>query len=73
MSLAPLRRAGVPVLIWVGEKDKLTIPEVSIRMKEQLPDADFHLVPDTGHPSYMEEYGLFNEAVVELVGKAFKK
>jgi len=73
MSLAPLRRSGVPVLIWVGEKDKLTIPEVSIRMKEQLPDADFHLVPDTGHPSYLEEYGLFNEAVVELVGKAFKK
>jgi pimeloyl-ACP methyl ester carboxylesterase len=73
MSLEPLRLSGIPVLIWVGEKDKLTLPEVSIRMKEKLPQADFHLVPDTGHPSYMEEYGLFNETVRELAGKAFKK
>ena len=73
IDLEPLRLSGIPVLIWVGEKDKLTLPEVSIRMKEKLPRADFHLVLDTGHPSYMEEYGLFNETVKELAGDAFEK
>ncbi len=71
ISLEPLRRSGIPVMIWVGEKDKLTRPEVSIRMKECLPDAEFHLVPDTGHPSYMEEYRKFNDALVELAARAF--
>jgi len=71
VSLEGLRRSGVPVLIWVGEKDKLTRPEVSIRMKEQLPDAELLVVPDTGHPSYMEEYGKFNEELVELAQRAF--
>ena len=70
-SLEGLRRSGVPVLIWVGEKDKLTRPEVSIRMKEQLPDAELRVVPDTGHPSYMEEYVEFNRELIELAGKAF--
>lgn len=73
IELEPLRRSGIPLLIWVGEKDKLTRPEVSIRMKLELPDADFHLVHDTGHPSYMEEYGRFNEALEELCARAFAK
>jgi pimeloyl-ACP methyl ester carboxylesterase len=70
-SLEAIRDSRVPVLIWVGEKDKLTRPEVSIRMKEQLPDADLRLVPDTGHPSYMEEYRQFNQALAELADKSF--
>lgn len=71
-SLEALRRSGIPVLIWVGEKDKLTRPEVSVRMKEQLPDARLLIVPDTGHPSYMEEYADFNEELKALAGRAFK-
>ncbi|MHB8894035.1 MAG: alpha/beta fold hydrolase [Candidatus Geothermincolia bacterium] len=71
MSLEALKRSGIPVLIWVGEKDKLTRPEVSIRMKEQLEDAVLRVVPDTGHPSYMEEYADFNRELVELAQKSF--
>lgn len=71
MSLEAIRRSGIPVLIWVGEKDKLTRPEVSLRMKEQLPEARLRVVPDTGHPSYMEEYQDFNRELVELAEKAF--
>lgn len=73
MPLEKLRESGIPVLIWVGEKDKMTRPESSIRMKQHLPEADFRLVPDTGHPSYMEEYGLFNEALVALASRSFAR
>lgn len=71
IPLDKLRESKIPVLIWVGEKDKLTRPEVSIQMKHQLPEAEFRLVPDTGHPSYMEEYELFNRALIELAAKSF--
>jgi pimeloyl-ACP methyl ester carboxylesterase len=71
MGLEGLRRSGIPVLIWVGEKDKLTRPVVSVAMKKELPEADFHLIPDTGHPSYMEEYTRFNDELIELSEKAF--
>lgn len=71
MSLGKLKDSCIPVLIWVGEKDKLTRPEVSIRMKEQLPDARLRVVPDTGHPSYMEEYADFNDELIDLASKAF--
>jgi pimeloyl-ACP methyl ester carboxylesterase len=70
-SLEALRESGIPVLIWVGEKDKLTRPVVSVAMKEELPEAELRIVPDTGHPSYMEEYGQFNDALIEMAAKAF--
>ncbi len=70
-SMEALVRSGIPVLIWVGEKDKLTRPEVSVRMKEQMPGARLRIVPDTGHPSYMEEYADFNEELEALAKKAF--
>ena len=70
-SLEALERSGIPVLIWVGEKDKLTRPEVSVHMKERLPGARLRVVPDTGHPSYMEEYLDFNEELEALAEKAF--
>jgi len=70
-SLEGLRRSGIPVLIWVGEKDKLTRPVISIQMKEQLPAAELRIIPDAGHPSYLEEYRLFNDALEELARKSF--
>ncbi len=72
-SLEALSLSGVPVLIWVGEKDKLTRPEVSVRMKGRIPGAKLRLVPDTGHPSYMEEYREFNIELDRLARKAFAR
>jgi pimeloyl-ACP methyl ester carboxylesterase len=72
-SLRALKDSGIPVLIWVGEKDKLTRPQVSMAMKVELPSAELRIVPDTGHPSYMEEYGQFNDALRVLAGKAFSR
>jgi pimeloyl-ACP methyl ester carboxylesterase len=71
ISLEPLRASGIPVLIWVGQKDKLTRPRASRLMAAALPGSELHVVPDTGHPSYMEEYRLFNEVLEAFCARAF--
>ncbi|MFH1151433.1 MAG: alpha/beta hydrolase [Actinomycetota bacterium] len=71
ISLEPLRASGIPVLIWVGEKDKLTRPRASVLMAAELPGSELHVIPDTGHPSYMEEYRLFNEVLESFCAGAF--
>jgi len=71
-SLDPVRRSGIPVLIWVGEKDKLTRPKVSMRMHAELPASELHVVPDTGHPSCMEVYRTFNRVLREFADRSFE-
>lgn len=71
ISMDALKRSGVPVLIWVGAKDRLTRPGVSEQMHRALPESEFHLVPDTGHPSYMEEYRMFNRVLTGFARRAF--
>lgn len=71
VSLEALGASGLPVLIWVGENDKLTRPEVSRGMHSRLPASSLYVVPRTGHPSYMEEYELFNRVLEELARQVF--
>ena len=71
INLDSLRDSGIPVFIWVGEKDKLTRPEVSERMCMLLPCSELHVIADTGHPSFMEEYEMFNRALDRLAVKSF--
>lgn len=71
IPLEALERSGIPVLIWVGEKDRLTRAEASRLMKQELPRAELRVIPDTGHPSYMEEYREFNRTLDELAARAF--
>lgn len=62
----------IPVLIWVGEKDKLIRPEISEKMHLQLPGSEFRVIADAGHPSFMEEYQEFNRAFRDFAEEAFK-
>lgn len=73
ISLDQIRRSGIPVVIWVGEKDKLTRPEISIDMHREIPGSRLYVVEDTGHPSYMEEYVIFNDVLRELCQEAFSE
>ncbi len=70
ISLDRLRDSGIPVMIWVGAKDRLTRPEVSEEMCRMIPGSELHVIPDTGHPSYMEEYRLFNRVLTEFADRA---
>lgn len=71
-SLESLRASGIPVLVWVGEKDKLTRPRVSEQMCRELPAAELHIEPDTGHPSYMEVYDRFNDTLSAFAERCFR-
>lgn len=70
VGLDELRDSGVPVLVWVGEKDKLTRPEASKRMAGELPGTVLHVMERTGHPSYMEAYIEFNRALERFASRA---
>lgn len=70
IGLDALRDSRVPVLIWVGEKDRLTRPEASRRMAADLPDSELHIVRRAGHPSYMEAYREFNHVLDDFVTRA---
>lgn len=71
INLDALKDSGIPVLIWVGEKDKLTRPVVSERMCMLLPCSELYVIADTGHPSYMEEHEMFNRVLDRLAAEAF--
>lgn len=53
-STPSLFRIGVPTLIMVGRHDALTPPSASQAMKEKIPGAELHVIPDAGHLSNLE-------------------
>ncbi len=70
ISLEGLRRSGVPVLVWVGEKDRLTAPRNSLRLRDELPGSELYVISDTGHPSFMEVHEQFNRVLAEFADGA---
>lgn len=58
-----------PTLIMVGEKDILTPPAASHAMKEKIPNAELHIIPNAAHLSNMENPEEFNKHLVEFVAK----
>jgi len=62
--MADLPRIGVPVLVMVGEEDRLTPVKFSRFLVEHLPRAKLAVIPDAGHMVALEQY----EAVCGLVG-----
>lgn len=51
----------VPTLILVGQHDTLTPPSASQAMKEKIPDAEMHVIPNAAHMSNLENAGEFNK------------
>jgi pimeloyl-ACP methyl ester carboxylesterase len=64
-SLDPLRR--VPTLVLTGDKDKMIPKEHSERIVEQLPDAEFVVVPDAGHLVQLERPAQVDRALLGLL------
>jgi pimeloyl-ACP methyl ester carboxylesterase len=67
-ALGPLR--GVPVVIMVGELDRLTPVEHSRVLARALPEAELVVVPGCGHLLPMEQPQLVTERVLGLVVRA---
>ena len=57
----------VPVLIMVGEEDKITPPEASKLMHDNIKDSRLSIIENAGHLSNMENPDRFNEQLKQFV------
>jgi len=57
----------LPVLVITGEADKIVPTEQSIRLAEELPDAQLVVIPQAGHLPHEEQPAAFLEAVEAFV------
>ena len=55
---------NLPALVLVGEHDVLTPPADAQALARALPDAELHVIPDTGHMSNLENPAAFNERLL---------
>lgn len=58
-----LRRARVPILLAVGDRDVFVPLDQAVRLHRQLPDSRLLVVPDSGHIVTVTQPALFNQAV----------
>jgi len=65
-----LDKLDIPVLIIVGEEDKLTPPENSISMNRHIKGSKLVTIPGAGHFTNIETPGLFNSAISEFLKEA---
>ncbi len=60
---------GVEALVMVGSKDRLTPPPHSVEIVRRMPQAEFVLLPDTGHMLMLERFPEVNYALGELTAR----
>jgi len=60
---------SVPTLLVCGEEDKMTPPEFSRFMKENIPGADLAVIPGSGHFVMVENAGIFNQVLGDFCRK----
>jgi pimeloyl-ACP methyl ester carboxylesterase len=59
-----LRKARVPILLVVGDRDVFVPVDHAVRLYRQLPDARLFVAPDSGHLVTVIQAGLFNHAAL---------
>jgi 3-oxoadipate enol-lactonase len=65
-----LNEISCPTLIMVGEQDHGTPPEMARAMKERIPQAIFHAIPNAGHISNIEQPNIFNQHLLDFYTQA---
>ena len=58
-----LRRARLPILLAVGDRDVFVPLDQAVRLHRQLPDSRLLVVPDSGHVVTVTQPALFNQPV----------
>jgi len=61
-----LNEITCPTLIMVGENDHGTPPHMAESMKEKMPYAQFHKIPNAGHISNIEQPEIFNQYLMDF-------
>jgi pimeloyl-ACP methyl ester carboxylesterase len=62
-----LENVDLPVIVMVGDRDKLTNIEVNVRTAELLPDARLVVFEGAGHCAMMEQHDGFNDELGEFL------
>jgi pimeloyl-ACP methyl ester carboxylesterase len=62
IAAADLRRAEVPALVVVGDRDPFVPVPQAWQLARQLPDARLAVIPGAGHEAMARQPGIFNEA-----------
>jgi len=68
-TTASLSKMNVPALILVGEHDSVTPPAAAEAMHQQIRGSEFHVIPDAGHLSNLENPALFNQHLITFLKK----
>ena len=68
-----LPEVGLPVLVMVGDRDKLANLEVNTRTVEQLPDARLVIFEGAGHCAMMEQHEEFNSELEIFFDQVFSR
>ena len=66
-----LEQIKVPVLILVGQEDKITSPEVAEKMHSLISNSELQIIENAGHLSNLENPERFNEHVKLFLSKNF--
>jgi 3-oxoadipate enol-lactonase len=65
-----LAQIAVPTLVLVGEQDAVTPPKVAQEYAEQIPGAQFVVIPQAGHLANLEQPEAFFEALQQFLVRA---
>lgn len=68
-----LDKLTLPVLIITGDDDRIVPTEESVRLADELPNAELVIIPNTGHLPQEESPLLFLEAILDFVYKIIAK
>lgn len=60
---------GLPTLIVVGERDKMTPPELSRAMAQAIPDAELKIIEGGSHMLQLEKFREANQAIAQFMGR----
>jgi pimeloyl-ACP methyl ester carboxylesterase len=64
---ALLPQIGLPTLVLCGEQDTVSPPDGMRALADAIPGASFHLIPDAGHLSPLEQPQRVNAAIREFL------
>jgi len=62
-----IEKINLPTLILCGEKDLLTPPSLSEKLKKSIEKSHFHIVPSAGHMVMIENHAAFNKSVLDFI------
>ena len=68
-----LEKVGVPTLIAVGDKDRITPPTAARHMADKIPGARLLVLEDAGHCAFLEEHEVLDAELAAFASEALDR